>query len=51
MHPLDPVPEPLPDNANNLYTSGTPADIDMEDSTEHCKVKRYWISGKKVSKY
>jgi hypothetical protein len=35
MHP----PEPLPDDAtindaNNLYTSRTPVDIDMGDSTE-----------------
>jgi hypothetical protein len=28
MHP----PEPLPNNANNLYTSGTPKDIDIRDS-------------------
>jgi hypothetical protein len=41
MHPSDPMLKPLPDNANNLYTSRTPADIDMEDSIEHCKVKRY----------
>jgi hypothetical protein len=30
MHPL----EPLLDDTNNLYTSGTPADIDIGDSTE-----------------
>jgi hypothetical protein len=26
--------ESLPNDANNLYTSGTPKDIDIEDSTE-----------------
>jgi hypothetical protein len=30
MYPL----EPLPNDANDLYTSGTPKDIDMGDSTE-----------------
>jgi hypothetical protein len=27
-------PEPLPNDANDLYTSRTPKDINIEDSTE-----------------
>jgi hypothetical protein len=34
VHPLELAPEPLLDDANNLHTSGTPHDIDMEDSIE-----------------
>src|SRR5205807_336812 len=34
VQPLDLALEPLPNNANDLYTSGTPADINMEDSME-----------------
>jgi hypothetical protein len=29
-----PPPEPLPNDANNLYTSGNPMGIDMQDSME-----------------
>jgi hypothetical protein len=34
MPPLAPPLEPLPNNADNLYTSGTPKDINMEDGTQ-----------------
>jgi hypothetical protein len=35
MHPPDPLPNNATLNdANNLYTSGTPMDINMGDSTE-----------------
>jgi hypothetical protein len=34
MHPPVPVAEPLPDNVDDLYTSRTPVDINMEDSIE-----------------
>jgi hypothetical protein len=32
-HHIPPL-EPLPDDANNLYTSGNPVDINMQDSME-----------------
>jgi hypothetical protein len=34
VHPSDPVPEPFPDNAYNLYTSRISNDINKEDSME-----------------
>jgi hypothetical protein len=34
MHPSNLTLEPLSDNANNLHTSGTPNDVDIEDSIE-----------------
>jgi hypothetical protein len=34
MHPPVPTAEPLPNNVDDLYTSVTPADINMGDSTE-----------------